>query len=303
VTLLANYLLNAEECDILTFAEKARVSDDFASDIGVALVHMLRTSDECFENTKNLIRRFLEPSNKKYEAAPESFDCLRKLAVTVAFRSVEAKKLKQKLDRAKYLRSLFPDGEFNCLPFFGGVAKFDFSGMIFKSCTFDHVRWGNCKFDSNTTFNNCIFTGTGSANHCTNFGLANWSGLITDSESQAFIDSLRIADGTKSYDVNDLKADMDAVLKKFFSAGGLGFKKINTNHIKTGHISASRNRDEVIEILCKKVISLVEAGASGKSYYEVSSTSKEALRFFATNNVYTGDIKTAFNELTKSLCA
>ncbi|EAU55932.1 NACHT domain-containing protein [Mariprofundus ferrooxydans] len=303
VTFLANYLLNATEGEVAHFSNKADINDDFLSDVGIALVQLLNTFGDQEEDAEKLISRLLNPSDITIPEYIDSFDCLRRLAFIVAFRFVEASDLKEKLERTNLLLRLFPNNKLERIPFFGAIAKYDFSKVTFTRCKFDHVRWGNCKFGPETIFEHCNFIGTGSSNNCENFGLAKWNNLIADSEGQAFIDSQRILAGTKNYDLNDLKSDIDSVLKKFFVAGGLGFKKINVNHIATGHISTSYHKGQIIECLSQHVFSLKSnAGIAEKNYYEINNESQEAMRFFANNNVYTGGIKSAFKKLASDLC-
>jgi len=274
VTLVAEYLIGASDNELSLFADKASVSDDFASDIATSIIHLIRSSGG---EVKNLIEKFLEPSIHSQMENIDSFDSLRKLAVLIALRWVDAEKLKTSQDRADCLQALFPNREFNLLPFSGAIAKYDFSKSTFTRCKFNHVRWGNCKFSADTVFDHCNFVGSGSANHCLGFGLARWKNIISDNDGQAFVNSLRIEAGAKLYDVNDLRVDIDSVLKKFLVSGGLGFKRVNVHHVKSGHISSSRFKDQIIDSLSSHVIELKSApGSSEKNYFEVRASAIEA---------------------------
>jgi len=287
VTLIAQYLIDANGNELTHFADKASISDDFASDIATSIIHLVRSSGG---EVKGLIERFLQPSNHLQAENIDSFDSLRKLAVLIALRWVDAAQLKSSKERSECLQNIFPNRELRLLPFSGAIARYDFSNTTFTRCKFNHVRWGNCKFSSNTVFDSCNFFGSGSANHCSDFGLADWRNTIADNDGQAFIDSLRIASGTKAYDLNDLKVDIDSILKKFFVAGGSGFKRVNVHHIKSGHISSSRFKDRIINGLSGHVIELISGpGTSEKSYYEVRASAIDAMHFYASNNVYIGD--------------
>ena len=224
------------------------------------------------------------------------------MAVKLALSWVETENPKTKEERTRLFLSLFPDGELKHLPFSGGIARFDFSGVTFKSCSFNHVRWGNCKFDEDTSFINCSFSGFGSANYCEGLGDAEWIDCITDQEGQAFINSQKIKAGRKAYTREDLKGDIDNLLRKFLVSGGLGFKRVNINNIKSGHFGASRYSDEILKGLSDVIEEIKGPGGAERRYYQVCDKSKEAMHFFAINNVYTGCIRKAYEALANKLC-
>jgi hypothetical protein len=108
--------------------------------------------------------------------------------------------------------------------------------------------------------------------------------------------SIKIREGMRTYSLDDLRADMDSVLRKFVFKGGQGLKTVSSASLVKGTISASPHRDDVIEVLTRGVLDdhLISGSSAG---YHIAESATEALKFYAANNVFSGPLRDAFERL------
>ena len=108
-------------------------------------------------------------------------------------------------------------------------------------------------------------------------------------------------EGQRRYELEDLKSDFGAVLSKFIIKGGLGLGTVQKRNLTRGTISQSPNRDAIVEALCSYVFEVHHISGHGESGYNVREDAREAMKFYAGNNVYTGPLAEAFDKVKKRL--
>ena len=203
-------------------------------------------------------------------------------------------------ERFEKLQSIIPAGQFDGFHFSGSITSMDFSDVVFKDCRFDHVIWVNCKFNEGTIFNGCHFM-DGNIQHCEGFGKAQWKNEVLDNDARALINVERIATGKKKYSDENLRTDIDSIIKKFVPKEGLGFKTVHEDNLTSGIISKSIYRDDIIKMFVRKLFDKHHvSGATGVAYH-IKDDAKPAISHYAINGVYTGDLNDAYQELLRIL--
>src|SRR5262249_17764521 len=112
--------------------------------------------------------------------------------------------------------------------------------------------------------------------------------------------SARVNEGKKKYSVDDLKNDINCVISKFIIKGGVGLKSVEEKNLRKGSISVSLHRDEIISILSSLILEEhhISGGSGGVN---IRKGAVEAVKFYASNNVFTGVLREAFEKLQKKL--
>ncbi|MFP2930990.1 NACHT domain-containing protein [Pyxidicoccus sp. 3LG] len=310
--LLADHLLTLTSAEgnernlkaLSDFLDKAALKE-LGSDLASMIVDLTRGRDQT--TAEDVLRRTIRTiiSATEQSIQMHQYSSGRGVAVAIALMAVDRflPRGSSHQDRAKLFLSMFPGSQLRSLPFYGvlgTISRMDFSGVNFSHCRFEAVVWANCKFDDQTTFENCHFSG-GSIMHCSGIGNAQWNGGTTDQEAAIWINGARIGAGRRAYTRDDLQADIRVLLNKFVVKGGIGFRTIEATHLKTGSISNSKHRDEIISELCSGVLEEHEISGVSTKGFHVRDDAKEAVRFYAANNVLTGPIQKAFDRLAQKL--
>jgi hypothetical protein len=226
------------------------------------------------------------------------FASLPRLAVLTAIRFVDAQ-LSHGSDRAErtaLLQKLLPRNCFENLRFSGGLSRFDFRGTPFSECRFDSVRWANCRFDERTEFRRCNFRG-GSVEHCEGFGGSQFIQCDGDDAGMMVLHAEEISAGARTYSDADLKADIRYVVQKFIPKGGFILKTVREDHLRGGPIRRSRFADVVIAELSRYLLEAHQISGSSERGLNVRADATECVKFFATNNVFTGPLEQAYRRL------
>ena len=120
-----------------------------------------------------------------------------------------------------------------------------------------------------------------------------------DHQAEALINSIQVREGKRKYSADDLRADIHSVISKFLIKGGIGLKTVEERHLTKGPISASLFKTEIVDAL--KVTVLEKHKISGKlEGYNIREAAIESVRFYASNNVFTGPLRSAFERLLKA---
>lgn len=306
INLLARFLIEnanpAEEgLPLKSFARKARLGDAYIVDLAEMIVAICERQENSEVVIAEVIKAFLKTQEHDKFGLPDS-SVLGKLAVQVALQHVDTvlpKGSTHKL-RTQALISVLPGKQLKGITFIGSIARFDLSAATFDHCRFENVRWANCKFDDGSKFLKCHFIG-GSIQSSGEIGLAQFADISTDSEARTLLQSMQINAGRRNYNSDDLREDIRSVVTKFIAKGGVVIKDVRKMHIDSGHISLSKHKNEVLEELGKSIY--IEKSGSGGSEgrFEVRDSALDAIKFFATNNVFTGVLQEAFDRIRKKL--
>jgi hypothetical protein len=296
IVLIAAQLVAWDQDKVARFISKAQFEAGARQDVGSTIVDLLkgqRRSDETISRLEELCRDLRSVHGDARSPADEG--C--RLAAIVALIAVERFLPKGSSHQERTASLLAVCGkEVSGLTFGGTIARHDFSGVSFVGCRFERVTWANCKFDRNTTFKYCHFIGGIPPTHCSGFGMITLVECRLDPDADAIFNSARVKEGQKRYSVDDLRSDMTSVLNKFLVKGGIGLKTITEDNLKKGPISASRHRDDILEVL--GIMVLTKHTISGGLYgYHVRDEAAESMKFYGANNVFTGRVREAFETL------
>lgn len=308
IVFLAGHLMSLARAtkmeELAFFAASAKLEDSEGGDVAEMIVDLAFTKKEHgdgVEQLRQIIAVFLSVGGPHSGNAIRQH-CLRQLAVMTALKGVD-RFLRQgstHLERTQCLVAMFPEQRLSALEFSGAITKMDFSDSIFDTCRFERVRWVNCTFSSRTRFKNCHFIG-GSETFCQKLGESIWENLTADEDGHAFINTARVAAGSKRYSVEELRADVRAVVNKFIVRGGVGFRTVKESHLSAGTLRASAHRDEIIRELTKKLFETHNISGVSDKGFNVKEQAEESIRFYASNNVFTGPLLDAFEALIRRL--
>lgn len=201
-------------------------------------------------------------------------------------------------DRTDFLKKIVQSPSIEGIHFNGSISSMDFAETTFKNCRFDNVMWANCKFSETTVFESCHFLG-GNIQKCEGFGLSHWKREVFDSEASALINAERIAAGKKRYSEENLRADIDSVIKKFIPKEGVGMKTVIEEHIGSGIISKSIHRDKITSALIRFLFEKHNVSGVTGAGYHVKETAKQCVAHYAINGVYTGPLNEVYQELSR----
>jgi NACHT domain len=298
VSLVARFLsgrLAIRERDQLIerFSNEAAWDPGFYDDLAAMLVEQNteHADDQRVKAISTLLERLLLCDSEGAAALP-------RLAVLTAIRFVDAHSElnNNRQERTAFLESLLPGSKFVNLQFTGSISKFDFRGRHFIRGRFDNIRWANCRFDDTTTFDRCNFRG-GNVDHCENFGRSQFKQCDGDDAGMAVIHAEQIAAGARTYSDADLKSDIRHIVQKFIPKGGFILKSVRQDHLRTGAIRRSRFAEMVIAEISRHLLEEHHIAGSKESGFHVKSEATECVKFFATNNVFTGPLDEAYRKL------
>lgn len=304
VVILAGWLMGlARESNVkeLTrFSERAKLDDNDAGDIAEMIVDLASTKPTLGKTVDQLgvvIGSFLSVSGNVADSSARQH-CLRRLAVITALRAVDRLQPKGSAhsDRTELLMSFFASDRFWNLEFSGAISRMDFSGHTFEHCRFERVRWADCTFDANTRFQSCHFVG-GSSSYCRGLGDATFENLTADDEGHAFVNTARVAAGSKKYSVENLRTDMRTVINKFVVKGGIGLRTVRESYLDAGTIGSSPHKAEIIAELKRFLLEEHHISGISDKGLNVRDEAAECIKFYASNNVFTGPLLSAFEAL------
>lgn len=287
------------------FFLRLRLTGSLQTDLATAIidrvVNSVSSPVEAKKEIQEIIRALLNCCLSSLERGEES-QYERSLAGTIGLLTLNilCRQGQERKDRTEEFISYFPDAALNGISFSGSISSMDFRGVRFKKCRFERNNWANCSFDETTFFDDCHFIG-GKVTNCQNFGSAQWLNGHFDLEAKALINSFRIDAGKRQYTKEDLKQDIESLLRKIVPKEGIGFKTVYETHLTAGTIGHSKYRDEITEIVKKHLLHRHElSGISGHAY-NVKDSAKDAIKHYFSNGVYSGALSDVYDEVCKRL--
>jgi hypothetical protein len=304
ILLLADQIVKWSSERIKRFIAKSKLDPASWQDLASMIVGIIShepTEDSALTKLQQVIRS-MSPENDSDSGYLISGDDGSRLAGIVAIAAVEQflPQGRSHQERGQLLLRLCGENTVRDLNFTGTIARYDFRGVVFGKCRFERVTWANCKFDEQTTFRQCQFTGGVPPVHCENFGSVRLDACILDPEAEAVFNRERVREGRKKYSVDDLRSDIDSVIHRFIIKGGIGLKTVESSTLLKGPISGSRYRDDIIEVIKNSVLEEHEI-SGGLTGFHIRDAASEAVKFYAANNVFTGVLREVFEKLQKKL--
>ena len=266
----------------------------------VALCLWERDSAQGHKAVQHLVSSLFIGSSGPHDGLRKS--SLRRLATSVALRTLDESPQLNHLERTVMLRQMFPDEKFDGVVFFGGLARFDWTDCVFESCIFDNVSWVNSSFGSSTEFRRCYVFG-GVSQHCTDFADVRWLNCQLDEGGRQFCESMAVNAGKKAYSIDHLRKDLSSILDKFQGKGGIGFKSLSRDDLGKGKIAVSIHKDQILEVVKKRLLEEHHISGQGGGGLHVKEGCREALQALYSNNAWTGELLSVVEELGRKLGA
>jgi hypothetical protein len=305
IVLMAYQLVEWSHDDVSSFMAKARLKPDALQDLGTTIVGIIvnqSTHQEALTRLRNVINAMTSYPVSLEETGGKAGDGSR-LAALVALNAVEYyhPKGKPHAERTARLLEILGEPLVGSLSFTGTIARFDFRGVTFDQCRFERVAWANCKFDETTVFKYCLFTGGVPPVYCEGFGSVQLISPRFDPEAEAVFNNARVLEGRRSYSVEDLRNDINCVINKFITRGGVNLRNVEKRLLTKGPISVSPHRDEIIGVLTDIIFKEEGGYGEAEEWFRVRKSAVESVKFYAANNVFTGRLQEAFDRLKSDL--
>jgi hypothetical protein len=305
VVLLAVRLLNLDEDQLRTFVPKIHLDAGLFQDLVITIVSLVRagiSSDAALIRISALVA-VLRTIKLERTRPGNILSDGRRLGASIMLAGIESllPKGTAHVDRTMCLRTMCRGGAVSDFVFSGTIARFDLTGVTFSGCMFDNVVWANCKFDETTCFDNCSFIGGMPPLHCEGFGVADFDKSQMDAGATAYINAAQIADGKRAYTVDNLRADIVALVSKFIAKGGWALKTVAERNLTKGTIGASRYKDEIVKAFKIGILEDHHVSGVSQKVWHVRESVEECVRFYASNNVFTGALAELYDDLRSDL--
>jgi|WetSurMetagenome_2_1015567.scaffolds.fasta_scaffold00529_17 hypothetical protein len=204
-----------------------------------------------------------------------------------------------KNDRMKEFLKYLNKDEIIGLHFTGTLNSLDFSNVVVSNSRFENVVWSNCKFDDNSIFRNCFFIG-GNIHNCENFGLSRFIDCQNDAEADSIIAYEILRFGEKKVTTEDIKRDIQLFIKRFMPKEGL-FKSVSKDNLMKGTFGLSPYKDELLDVMGKYIIEKHTVSFGTGVAYNIRQDARDSIKNFLSNNIFSGDLAKAYNELCRRL--
>jgi len=206
-----------------------------------------------------------------------------------------------KVERMKELLSYFDNNELLGLQFSGTLSSLDFSKITISNCRFENVSWSNCKFSAHTKFKDCNFI-SGSIHNCNNFGESHFESCQYDAEAESMISYEILKLGNKKVSKEDVQRDIQLFIKRFMPKEGL-FKSVHKENILRGTFAVSPYKNDLLSVMKKYIIEEHTVSHSSGIAYHIRAESKESIKNYLTNNIFSGELLKAYHDLCRELGA
>jgi len=225
----------------------------------------------------------------------------RTLATTIAMKAVDkdVPSGSAHKERAGVLLEILHGPPVAGVAFSGTIARMDFGGVTFRDCRFERVMWANVRLDDSTVFESCHFVG-GLAERTVGLGLCEFKNCTWDEEAEAMIRLAQTRDGRRKYSQEDLKADLGRIIGKFVNRGGF-LQTVEARNLKRGTIRSSKYADDVVAQVVSRLLEHHNISGATEGGYNVRDDSKDAVRFYASNGVFSGPVKEVYEGLVRKL--
>ena len=107
-------------------------------------------------------------------------------------------------------------------------------------------------------------------------------------------------EGGRKYTREDLRADIGTVISRFVSGGGF-LQTLHKRDLKRGTIRESKHGDQIVEHIGARLLEGHHISGAPEGGYNVRANAKESVLFFASNGVFSGPLKDAYEELGRKL--
>lgn len=296
------YVKDKKESSLKMFFDELIVEGSIITDLSNTIVDQIfavNITDDITDDIKKVINSLITCCGT-YDDYQNKYKSERVLATSIAMltlnRRLAAKSAPHK-DRTNEFITYFSNKSLVGLYFNETISSMDLRNVTFKKCVFDNTVWANCDFDESTVFDNCYFIG-GKVVNCKSFGKSRWIKEYFDLEAKSLIDSERIIAGNKKYTKDDLKSDIDVILRKFIPREAAGFKPVYPDYITSGMIARAAVRDQIFTIVSAKLLTLTHKASSPTSQcYVVNEDAKSSLTDYMNNGVFTGVLAEVFEDL------
>jgi len=288
-----------------SFTDRIKNDQCFYSDVAPCIVEQIFSSTANKDNAVRDIKRIINSLFRCSAPTTIGSDIVRpekKLATSIAIITVNTLLPlgSVRTERTNCLINTFPANAFKDVHFWGTISNMDLCGINFSNCRFEQVTWTKCKFDEQTIFESCRFYG-GREVYCEGFGLATWdTNCLIDGDATSMINSIRISAGKKKYSRDDLKVDIDSMIRKFMPREA-SFKSLAEINLSTGLISSSLFRDEIIDGFKKYIIEPHHLSGQKAPGYNVRDEAKHSFNHYVNNKDLIGPLANVFEYLCKKL--
>ena len=306
IVLLADALVDADRDKLTALARTLAVSpgdlEDLATSVCDSIARGREGRGEQVRTVQLLVAGLAasRPTATTGKELSTAFD----LRASIALRMVELLAAPQasREERTGVLMELISAKRIEGFRFGGTMNRFDLRGIAFVDCAFQGTAWVACQFDGSTQFSNCSFSGAISAPRSEALAEAKFDrDCRLDQESRRWLENTLVAAGKRRYNREDLKADIEAIIRKFLSRGGLSVKTIRRSFLMKGSIADSPHRNEIVETLLKTVLETHHVSGVSDGGVGVRDEALDCVKFYAANNVFTGQLADASERLTRHL--
>lgn len=304
VSLLTARLVSVDVISFIRVAESLRMTEDLCADVARTCIELISMPPSA--NWESFI---IERAKRVFEVVPDNVDaeCFRgntaRLLTAIIMAGVEkvAPRGSDRKERALTLLRLSGHNALKGLVLSSVTPAFDFSGLRFEKCLFDGNTWVNCDFSEGTVFDRCVFAGGFQPEYCRGFGSAVFLDCRRDVDAESWISAEQIKEGKRSYTSEDLKKDIHDFLYRFTVRGGTGFRPLSIDHLTRGRVGRSKFGEQIVAILNRHILDIHHIPGSGTKGIHVRESAADSVRFYMHNNVLTGPLRMAYDELIAKL--
>jgi hypothetical protein len=303
LALLATEIIRLPAERVGMLVNKMKIDENLRRDLAARIIDLVKNE---YTGTRqvNRLKQLIDSMGDHTNTSATTHELSRgtRLGATLAIESLEEILPKgNHLERKDLLLRLCGSTSLNRLTFAGTLARLDLRGTRFNDCRFARVTWANCRFDKTTTFHKCRFEGMASPQYSDGFGYVQFSDCRLDPEAESVVNRERVKLGIRPYSLDDLRADLDAVLRKFIAKGGVGLKTVDNRYLERGKIADSPHKEIILDVIRGGLLEAHEMSGHTKIEYKIRKHIQEDVKFYATNNVLTGALQKTYERLVEAL--
>jgi NACHT domain len=183
----------------------------------------------------------------------------------------------------------------------GSIARLDLRNVTFVNCTFEGATFIKCQFAETTLFERCLFIGGTEPEFCTRFGAAHMLHCEPDETAMKWMAAVRSEHRAREYSDRELESDVRTVARKFVIKGGLRLKPVAVDLLMLELAAPEKVQDEIVDAMVREQVIEIKRHDDGHEEYIVHTDARDAMHFFARNNVLTGPLRATLSSLKKRL--
>jgi len=300
---ILNYIESENLKSLINLFEKLYFGGSLLDDLSTVILEQLYNKNglmDPFEKQKMLINKLLSTTDL-YRINPKKYNNVivftTRLLMNVLLRTCPIGETKEK--RMNTLFSILESNLIVGLQFTGTVQSINFSNVHFDNCRFENVTFANCDFNSRTTFQNCFFN-AGLLQHCNGISESVFTHTEFTNEAKAMISYEKINHGFSMPTRDDIMRDIEIFIKRFIQREGL-FRTIMEEQISKGLIGQAPYKDVFILVLKKYIIESHTVSHGSGFAFNIRANATESLNYFLNNNIFSGELAKAYNEICRKL--